>query len=104
MHLGDKIVLTGFKDLDRNEMVVVRKMVGTYVKKYIELDEGFQNLKLRLKTTHEREQSVIFELDGNYTSDSNKFDVSESNRNLFMVLDSVLKKIQGMLKNQKDKQ
>lgn len=98
LHLGDKIVLSGFSDLDRSEMVVVKKVVGTYVKKFIEMDPDFQELSLHLKIVHEREQSVVFEIKGNYVSGSGNFNSNENGRNLYVILDLSLRKILDMIK------
>lgn len=79
-------------------MVVVKKLVGTYVKKFIELDPDFQELALHLKVVHEREQSVVFEVKGNYVSGSKNFNSNENGRNLYVVLDLSLRKILDMIK------
>tara|TARA_Y100000310_G_C20465434_1_gene707389 strand:- start:265 stop:621 length:357 start_codon:yes stop_codon:yes gene_type:complete len=54
--LGGNIVLSGFS-LESIEMIVIRKIVGTYAKKISEKID-YQELKVTLKTTRKQKMSL----------------------------------------------
>lgn len=92
IELGGNITLSGFKELDRDTMVIVKKIVGTYVKKFSETNDKFQSLAITLKHVHERETSEKFEIKANLTADKqHNSDVTD--RNLMFALDNALKKV-----------
>ena len=44
IELGGNIELVGFKELDHASMVVLKKIVGTYAKKFSEANSDFEKL------------------------------------------------------------
>ena len=52
MELGGNIQLTGFEDVDRTEMVIIKKVVGNYAKKFYETIDNFQELSVTIKKDH----------------------------------------------------
>ncbi|HOI19092.1 MAG TPA: hypothetical protein PLX15_04495 [Candidatus Woesearchaeota archaeon] len=97
--LGEMIELTGFSVFDRSEMIIIKKLIGNYVRKFIDYEKGFSSLKLTAKKVHEREKSVIFEFHLMITlSQGNPITIDSSARNAFMALDEILKNSEQLIK------
>ena len=97
INLGEFITLKGFHDEDGSTMVIVRKMVGSYVKKIMDTIEDFQDITVTLKRIHGHEKDgkvvggkteVHIKLNAGkvYTTENTDF-------NLFVSLDKSFKKI-----------
>lgn len=56
INLGDVITLKGFSEEEGSTMVVVKKMVGSYVKKIMDDLESFQDATVTLKRIHGHEE------------------------------------------------
>ena len=98
LELGGNIKLSGFSALDRDSMVVLKKIVGNYARKFSETCSDFQSLNLRMKVVHETEKSEKYELHA-MVVDGGKQHTSEiTDRNLFFAIDKVFKKIQAMVR------
>jgi len=95
--LGGNIELSGFRDLDSSEAIVVKKIVGNYVKKFSGLTDKFQSFKVTLKKVHEREKSAKYELHALLMA-GERYSAEIVERNLFVGLDTLLKKIEGKIK------
>lgn len=92
LELGGSIVLSGFSGLDGASMIIVKKIVGNYAKRFSEICENFDNLRVYMKKIDNNNQ---FELNAN-VSDKGKSIVGEvTDRNLFFALDKVLKKVEN---------
>lgn len=97
--LGDLIELSGFSVFDRSEMIIIKKVVGNYVRKFIDYEKGFSSLRITAKKVHEREKSVIFEFHLLITlSQGNPIAIDSNGRNAFMALDELLKNAEEILK------
>ena len=53
MQLGDKIKLVNFHTLDKDKLIVIRKIVGNFVKNLQERNPDFEKLDLVLNSIHE---------------------------------------------------
>ncbi len=95
-NLGEHIELSGFKDVDRESMIILKKMLGNFARKMLDRKEGFEKIKLHLKMTHETEGSVKFEIKGNLIVNGKTDSVEAIDRNLFYAVDTVLKKLENM--------
>lgn len=94
MELGGNITLSGFKDIGKAEMVVVKKVVGSYARKLTESVPKFENLGLNLKSVHKTEGSDgKFEIHCKAMVDGKPITSEITDRNLFVGLDEVLKKV-----------
>jgi len=90
--LGDKINLVGFKIFSGSEMIIIRKMIGNYVRKFMEKDKDFTMLTLHVKTIHEIEDNKRFEMKAAYEG-TQTMHVDGSEKNVFVCLDNLLKKL-----------
>ncbi len=88
IELGGNIALTGFSDLDRDSMVVLKKIVGSYAKSFSEREKDFKKLHLELKRAEPYELVATL-------SASDDRSVNAKDKNLFVALDNALKGIEG---------
>lgn len=93
IELGGNITLSGFKQLDYAELIVVKKIVGRYARQISDSNEKFDSLGLTLKDVHNsaKELHVKAIINGNVITSE------ETNHNLFIGLDTVLKKLVNQL-------
>lgn len=93
LELGGNIQLTGFSETDPATLVIVKKMVGNFVKDMTQHNSGFRGLNVTLKGVHEREKSEKYEIHAHLKTDQ-VYTASVVERNLLVGLDSVLKKVE----------
>ncbi len=86
--LGGNIELAGFNEIEPGAMVIVKKMVGIYVKTFSEKHSDFEKLVLTLKNKESNELVVQLYHGGNVK------EAQSSAGNLFRALDEVMKKIE----------
>ena len=87
IQLGGNIELIGFKELDMAKMVVLKKMVGSYAKAMSEKNTSFSKLTITGK-----KESDNLNISAEMTADK-AYNGEETGANLFVILDSALKKI-----------
>lgn len=97
LSLGGNIELSGFRDIDGGSMVIVKKIVGSYAKTFSERCKGFEKLRVHMKLVHETQKSKKYELNAILFDSGKRHTAKEINRNMFFALDSVLKKLEGMI-------
>jgi hypothetical protein len=88
--LGGNIVLSNF-DLDDQEMVVAKKLVGNYAKK-IKNFHDYDELRLEMKT-HDKGKTKKFEIKGALIFNGNRANSQAIGFNPFVLIDEVLSKI-----------
>lgn len=93
VRLGGNIQLTGFRDIDSSSMVVLKKIIGNYAKRIAELTKKMEVLHITLKPVHEREKSEKYEVHVHLIDNGKVYASEVTDRNLFVAVDSVLKKI-----------
>ena len=95
LQLGGNIQLSGFKNVDRSMMVVLKKIVGSHVKRYGDICQKFESLTLTMKPVHQTEQNVLYELHAKCMDNGKPIVAEGTDRNLFVILDDVLKKVES---------
>ena len=95
LELGGNIVLTGFRELDGATMVILKKLVGNYVKKISERAERFEQLALIVKPIHQQENSKKYELYAKLLDNGHVFNSEVVDKNIFVAVDSALKKLES---------
>lgn len=98
IELGGSIELRGFSDMDRANMVVLKKIIGSYARKMSDTIEGFEKLSLTMKKVHEREKSEKYEIHAKLLANGKVTASNVTDRNLFVVIDSVLKKLMSEIR------
>jgi len=99
IELGGNIKLTGFRDFDPGSLMIVKKIVGNFVKKYSEL-EKIDELHLTVKPVHESEEKgkARYEIHGRILRNGKVITAEDTSFNLFMTLSSVLGKLENEMK------
>lgn len=92
MELGDHIELSGF-EYGSDELVVIKKLVGNYVKKFSEHHPDFDRLHLHEKRIH----SDSYEITGTLTAGGQNVHASVTDDNVYFALDSCLKKLETQI-------
>jgi ribosome-associated translation inhibitor RaiA len=97
IELGGNIVLIGFKELDYAEMIVIKKIVGNYARRFSD-KEQLNNLTLTLKQIHHTsEDSSKFELKAKADLNGKIVNSELVDYNVFIALDNVMKKIEAQI-------
>jgi len=97
MQLGGNIELSGFSQVDPASMIIVKKIVGNYAKRFSEQNEKFEKLSLNMKEVHKTAKSEKIEIHCNVTISGKNFTSEVTERNTFVAVDSVLKKVSNEL-------
>ena len=104
IELGGNITLVGFKDeqlVDKAELVVVKKLVGSYTRKLSDSVSGFEGITITLKPIHNTaEGHPKYELHAKALIDGKPCNAEVVDRNLFVGLDDVLKKLVTLVSKQ----
>lgn len=95
VRLGGNIELSGFKEVDGGSMVILKKVIGTYARRFSEIVPGFESLSIHMKPVHVTEASKKFEVTAKVVGAGKHFNSSIVDRNLFVAVDIVLKKLQS---------
>lgn len=95
--LGGNIELSGFRNIDQGSMVILKKIVGNFAKKFSEQNEDFQKLHVTMKPIHEREKGEKYEIHGRLQVNGHSLSAEMVDRNLFYCLDKVMKKLESEL-------
>ena len=93
LELGGKIELTGFSSVENGQMIVIKKIVGNYAKKFSEIDDSFDGLKLTMKSIH-GDASNKFELRALVNIAGGPYNSKLEDRNIFFGIDKVLKNVE----------
>lgn len=94
IELGGNIELVGFKNIDSGSMVVLKKMVGNYVKKMNGLTDNFEKLTLTAKTVHTDNK---FEIHAKVMDNGTPITSEVTDFNLFFTVDKALSKVYNVL-------
>ncbi|MBW2982008.1 hypothetical protein KY343_03955 [Candidatus Woesearchaeota archaeon] len=93
LQLGGNIELSGFSELEPSIMIVLKKIVGNYVRRMSDKCKGFEKLTVTMKTVHAREKGEKYELHAKMIENGKSYTSSYVDRNLFIAVDSSLKAI-----------
>ncbi len=96
--MPDLLQLSGFKDLEKDQMIVLKKVVGNYISNFSGYGD-VETLSLHLKKISETEASAIYQIKSNLEFDDKKYNSSSENRNLFVCIDDVMKKLETQIKS-----
>jgi len=108
IELGGNIILTGFKELDRSSMVIVKKLVGSYSRKISTASKNFEQLSIVLKRIHGTEEAMKpedkFEINVKAIDNGKIFSSEITDFNLFITLDNALAKTTALVEEHHKKQ
>ena len=89
--IGGNIELVGFRDLDGGSMIILKKIIGNYARKFSDRLDGIDKLSISMKKIGNNQ----FELHGQLIKAGEQHTSEVTDYNLFMVLDKVLKKLES---------
>jgi len=90
--LGGNITLVGFKELESGEIIVVKKVVGSYARKMSDSSTQFESLTVTLKTVHHTAKSEKYEVHARLLDNGQLYTGEAVERNLFIALDTSLRR------------
>lgn len=89
--LGGEISLLGFDSLEPVELIVVKKIVGNYVRK-LSARASYDSLRLELKQ-HRKGKSFMHEINAQLLVNGGRFGASVTEWNLYACLTKLLEKV-----------
>ena len=91
IELGGNIFLEGFHEVNGGEMVIIKKLVGNYVKEVSDKKGNFEKLNLNLNKSQLGEKN-IYHLQAELHA-GEKFNSEVRDGNIFFAIDKALKDI-----------
>lgn len=91
--LGGNIELSGFRMLDGGSMIVLKKIIGNYARKFA---DNHHSEKLHL---HLARESDTYALTGSVHIQGQAVTATHADKNVFFVVDTVLKKLETQLRD-----
>lgn len=95
INLGGNIQLSGFKVISKTEFVIVKKIIGSYARKFSDNLEGYENLKINIKEVHKSEGSRKFEIHAMLEFKGKIESTKITEKNIFVGIDAALKKLES---------
>ena len=95
LSLGGNIELVGFKQVSLADVVVVKKLVGHYTRKIQENSKNFETITVILREIHKIDNNAKNEIHVKVLDDGKAFSAEVVDKNLFVALDAVLRKVLG---------
>ncbi len=96
LELGGNIELTGFTGLMPGSMTIIKKIVGSYAKRYSEIKSDFEKLHLTIKPIHQTtDVPKLFQLNAKMIHAGKVVTSETEDRNIFHAIDDALKKIEA---------
>lgn len=89
--LGGNIELIGFRELDGGSMIILKKVIGSYARKFSDRLGGIEKLSIRMKTVGNSQ----FELTCSLIKEGQQFNSDLTEHNLFVGMDKLMKKIES---------
>ena len=97
MELGGNIELLGFDELEISELIVLKKIIGNYARKFSDhLGEDYKKLSLHLKQVHCK-KSHKFEINATLESKKKSYKSEITEVNLFVCIADVFRKIEAQV-------
>lgn len=95
INFGNSIRLSGFKALDGGSMLILKKMIGNYVRKLSD-SKNFEKLNLNLNSIVEND-SKKFEISAELVNGGKTYNSKVIDNNVFVAIGDVMKKLDNSL-------
>ncbi|MBW2969338.1 hypothetical protein KY304_02730 [Candidatus Woesearchaeota archaeon] len=89
--LGGNIELAGFRNLDGGSMIILKKIIGNYARKFSDRLENMEKLSITIKTVGSNQ----YEMKAKLVAGGEIFNSEVTDHNLFVLTDSLMKKIES---------
>ncbi|MFH2021285.1 MAG: hypothetical protein ABIJ34_07765 [archaeon] len=93
IELGGNIILVGFRERDPAELIVLKKIIGNYARKYADNLTGYESLTISLKPIG-GEKSKKFEVSAKLLVAGKPIASDVTENNIFVCVSDALKKIE----------
>ncbi len=93
IELGGNIKLVGFRDVEPAKLIVVKKVVGNYARKFAEQITSFEELLVDLKELKDGADNLTYAVIGQIIVDGKEITSEVIHGNLFFGLDQTLSKL-----------
>ena len=93
--LGGNIELSGFREIDNGTSVVVKKIIGNHVHRFLDICPHFEKISITLKPIHGNDPTKKVELHAKLFCKGKMFSSEITDNNLFITLDKLLKKLEN---------
>ncbi len=90
-----KVELSGFKDIDEAAMGDLKRLIGTYLRRYAEICRKFQKLMLKMKKVHAQLHSEKYEIHASVMDNGRLYTSTTTDKNLIGATDLTLAKIEN---------
>lgn len=94
IELGGNIELVGFKDLDSAELIILKKIIGNYARKFSDGIEGYEQLHITMKKVG-GETSSKYEVAAKLMIKGKPTNSSITENNVFVSVAEALKKLES---------
>ena len=88
LSLGGNIQLNGFQNVEKAKMIVLKKLIGNYVRQIQEKKSDYEKIKITLEEG-ENNAKIMVDL----TAGGNQINSESQQKNVFIAIDESLKKI-----------
>lgn len=89
--LGGNIELVGFGEIDGGSMIILKKIIGSYARRFSDRLNGIDKLTVRMKKVG----SSQFEVSSLLVKEGQQYPSELTEYNLFVCIDQTLKKIES---------
>ena len=94
MELGGNIELVGFNEIDISELIVLKKIIGNFARKFSDhLGEDYVRLIIDLKQIHGKNSSK-FQIQSKLMTHSKPFTSEVTENNIFVCIADSMKKLE----------
>ncbi|MCM2325143.1 MAG: hypothetical protein NDI94_01650 [Candidatus Woesearchaeota archaeon] len=94
MELGGNIELNGFKEIEGSEMIILKKIIGNFARKFSDHVEGYEKLSLHLKKSEGKNR---FEVQAKLMINQKPVNGETTETNLFVAVSEALKKVENQI-------
>ena len=91
----ESVELSGFKDIDEAAIGDMKRLVGTYMRRYGEICGKFQKLMLKMKKVHVQVHSEKYEIHASVMDNGRLYTSTTTDKNLIGATDLALAKIES---------
>jgi hypothetical protein len=97
MELGGNIELVGFNERDAGELIILKKVIGNYARKFSDhLGEDYERLIMTMKQIHGKTSSK-FEIQVKVMTKSKPYTSEVTENNIFVCVADSLKKVESQI-------
>lgn len=94
IELGGNIQLVGFKDFDSSTQVILKKIIGNFVRKFADNIEGYEKLTITCKKIG-KETSSKYEVQAKLMIGAKPVNTDVTQNNIFVAVSDALKKLES---------